>query len=51
MLLKAGMNIPVDEVLIHGSGLLIDESAMTGESLEILKENLERCLIRKSEMS
>lgn len=42
--LRAGMNIPVDGVVVHGSGLLTNESAMTGESEELKKESLEHCL-------
>ena len=41
---KAGMNIPVDGVLIKGSGVHSDESAITGESVEIKKEPLDQCL-------
>lgn len=38
---KAGMDIPVDSILIAGSGVTTDEAAMTGESDELKKEPLE----------
>lgn len=37
------MNIPVDGIIIHGSGVSVNESAMTGESDELKKESLENC--------
>jgi Ca2+ transporting ATPase len=43
------MNIPCDAVLIKGSGVVTDESAMTGESIELKKGNLEMCLNRIEE--
>lgn len=47
--IKSGMNIPVDGVLIHGSGVTVTEAAMTGESDELKKENLEVCKLRREE--
>ena len=44
-----GMNIPVDGICIEASGVLVDESAMTGESDHLLRETYEKCLVRKSE--
>ena len=41
--LKAGMNIPVDGILVRGSGVQCDESAITGESIELKKETIEVC--------
>jgi magnesium-transporting ATPase (P-type) len=41
------MNIPVDGILIWGSGVLTNEAAITGESIELKKESLEHCLLRK----
>ena len=35
--IKAGELLPCDGLLLHGSGLKCDESAMTGESLEVPK--------------
>ena len=43
------MNIPVDGVIIHGSGVSVSEAAMTGESDELKKENLEVCKMRREE--
>ena len=47
--IKAGMNIPVDGILLKASGVLCNESAMTGESDELKKDTLENCLLRKEE--
>lgn len=33
--IKAGMNIPVDGIVIKGSGITTNESAMTGEPEEL----------------
>ncbi len=43
------MNIPVDGVLVHGSGVTTNEAAMTGESEEQKKESLENCLSKREE--
>lgn len=43
------MNIPVDGVLIKGSGVSVTEAAMTGESDELKKESLEHCKMRQEE--
>ena len=37
--IKAGMNIPVDGIIIRSSGVQSNESAMTGESDELKKES------------
>lgn len=42
--IKAGMNIPVDGVIVHSSGVQTNEAAMTGESDELKKESIEMCL-------
>ena len=47
--IKAGMNIPVDGILVHGSGVTVTEAAMTGESDELKKESLETCKMRREE--
>jgi Ca2+ transporting ATPase len=47
--IKAGMYIPVDGILVWGSGVLCNESAITGESVEIKKESHENCKLRKEE--
>lgn len=47
--IKPGMNIPCDSILVNGTGVQTDESAMTGESIELKKENLQMCLFRLQE--
>jgi len=39
-----GMNIPVDGVVLKGNGIKSDESAMTGESDHLDKEDVAKCL-------
>ena len=41
--IRAGMNIPVDGIIIRSSGVQSNEAAMTGESDELKKESLEHC--------
>lgn len=43
------MAIPVDAILLRGSGVTCDESAMTGESVELKKDTLKGCLEKKDE--
>ncbi len=47
--IKTGMSIPADAILIRGTGVTTDESAMTGESIELKKEPLEQCKVRLEE--
>ncbi len=47
--IKTGMAIPVDAILLKGSGVTCDESAMTGESIELKKDTLKNCLEKKEE--
>lgn len=47
--IDVGMAIPCDGILVRGSGVITDESAMTGESIELKKENLEMCEQRLEE--
>jgi len=47
--LAYGDVVPVDGLLISGSQLTTNESAMTGESDERLKEPLDICLERMAE--
>lgn len=49
MKIKSGMDIPVDGLCLRGSGVSCDESAMTGESVELRKETLDHCLSRIEE--
>jgi P-type E1-E2 ATPase len=44
--IKAGMNIPVDGVVLKASGVQCNEAAMTGESDELKKDNMDTCKAR-----
>lgn len=48
--IQAGMSIPVDGILIRGSGVQCDEAAMTGESDEMHKEVIQNCLHKLNEI-
>ena len=39
-----GMDIPVDGVILESSGVLSDESSLTGESDHLNKETIDKCL-------
>lgn len=41
--IKAGMNVPVDGIVIRASGVACNESAMTGETDELKKETIDVC--------
>ena len=43
------MNIPVDGIVIQGTDVLCDESAMTGESDHLPKMSYEACLHKQEE--
>lgn len=47
--IKAGMEIPVDGLILKSSGVFANESAMTGESKEVRKETFAQCKQRKTE--
>ena len=47
--IKAGMEVPVDGLVLRSSGVLANESAMTGESHEVKKETMEVCSQRKED--
>jgi len=47
--IRAGMNIPVDGIVIRGSGIQANEAAMTGESDELKKDTMENCKARQVE--
>lgn len=50
--LKYGMQIPVDGILIaKDSNMTADESAMTGESDELIKDTLKECEARMAEFA
>lgn len=44
-----GMQVPCDAILVQGTSVAVDESAMTGESDELKKETQNHCLSRKEE--
>lgn len=41
--------MPVDGIVLHGSGIQVSEAAMTGESDEMHKDSLEKCILKKKE--
>lgn len=43
------MAIPCDGVVISGTGITTNESAMTGESIELKKEPLHLCIVKMEE--
>ena len=43
------MDVPVDGLIVKSSGILSNESAMTGESDELKKETLDLCLAKLRE--
>lgn len=47
--IKNGMDIPVDGLVIHASGVSISEAAMTGESDEMKKDSDEKCSLKRDE--
>ena len=42
--IKAGMDVPVDGLVVRASGVMANEAAMTGESDEFKKEPQDMCL-------
>jgi len=49
MRIRGGDNIPVDGIVLRGSGITSNESAMTGEPDELKKENQEVCKEKQEE--
>ena len=47
--IRNGMDVPVDGVIYHASGVSISEAAMTGESDEMKKDSVEKCTHKKEE--
>ena len=47
--IRAGMNIPVDGIIIRSSGVDANESAMTGESDNLKKDTMDNCKARQVE--
>lgn len=44
-----GMDVPVDGICIEASGVLADESSLTGESDHLQKETIPKCLDRQAQ--
>ena len=44
-----GMDLPCDAILVEGTGVTCNESAMTGESIELKKDTLKMCKTRQEE--
>jgi Ca2+ transporting ATPase len=49
IMIENGMNIPVDGVILEATGVMCDESAMTGESDHLPKDTVDKCLFRQRE--
>lgn len=47
--IKNGMDIPVDGLVVHASGVSISEAAMTGESDEMKKDTVDKCVLKRDE--
>lgn len=43
------MDIPVDGIIYHSSGVSISEAAMTGESDEMKKDSVDKCFQKREE--
>ena len=41
--IKNGMHLPVDGLIVEGTGIVVDESAMTGESDHLQKACYSEC--------
>lgn len=50
IVVKQGMEIPGDGILLHGFSVTIDESSMTGETKTMNKEPLDKCLSKKIDL-
>ena len=50
ILLKMGLEVPGDGIIIQGYSVSLDESSMTGETKPMVKECLQKCLDKKIEL-
>ena len=50
-MVEYGMNIPVDGLCFQAVQLTCDESAMTGESVELKKDTVAACRNRQAEIA
>lgn len=48
--IRGGMNVPVDGIVIVGTQIMADESAMTGESDHLPKDTFEACIAKQEEV-
>jgi Ca2+ transporting ATPase len=46
--IEAGMEVPCDGILVNGSALQLDESAVTGETKKMVKKSIDDCLLEKN---
>jgi magnesium-transporting ATPase (P-type) len=44
-----GMDVPVDGIVVKATGVMANESAMTGESDELAKDTIDVCLAKLTE--
>lgn len=51
VIVKSGIEIPGDGVMISGFSVQVDESSMTGETKPMNKDSLERCLKKKDQLT
>ena len=50
ILLKQGLEVPGDGIMIQGFSVTLDESSMTGETKPMVKDSNQRCLDKKVEL-
>ena len=50
IIIKSGMEIPGDGIVIDGFSIQMDESSMTGESKAMVKEHLESCITKRESL-
>ena len=48
ILVRGGMQIPADAILVESIDVIVDESHVTGESHEVYKNSLQQCLKMKN---
>ena len=50
IIVREGMSIPADGLLIKNSEITCDESAMTGETEPMKKDIVANCILKRNEM-
>lgn len=48
VILREGMQVPADGLLVKNSEVICDESAMTGETDPLKKETVDGCIARRN---